>query len=131
MICQILVGRFLRLRGKISVSDRLVCGFGNMTGGRSPKRKGNGFEREVVLRLQDLGLAAERIPLSGAAGGSFDHDVSCPVRGVDAKLECKRRARAFVGLDKMLGANYALVCRDDRSRTLVVMSLENFAGLAR
>ena len=33
-------------------------------GGRSPKRKGSGFEREVVAFLQELGLAAERVPLS-------------------------------------------------------------------
>jgi len=99
-------------------------------GGRAPKRKGNGFEREVVARLQELGLAAERIPLSGAAGGSFDHDVSCPVRGDDKKLECKRRARQFGVVDGMLGGNFALVCRDDRSRCLVVMTLENFAALA-
>jgi hypothetical protein len=95
------------------------------------KRKGNGFEREVVSRLQDLGIAAERIPLSGSAGGSFDHDVSCPVRGLDKKIECKRRARKFGVVDSMLGGNFALVCRDDRSRTLVVMTLENFAELAK
>lgn len=101
-------------------------------GGKSPKRKGSSFEREVVRLLQALGLAAERVPLSGAVKTSkFDHDVSCPVRGVDQRLECKRRARAFATIDVMLSGNYALVVRDDRSRPLVVMTLENFAELAK
>jgi Holliday junction resolvase len=103
-----------------------------MSGGRSPRRKGDGFEREVVMLLQQHGLAAEKVPLSGAVKtGRFDHDISVPVRGVDRRVECKRRARAFATIDKMLGSNFALVVRDDRSRALVVMSLDQFAGLAR
>ena len=98
---------------------------------RGRRIKGRKFENEVVERLQGCGLAAERIPLSGAAGGRFDHDVSCPVRGVDRKLECKIRERAFSTVNAMLGENFALVCRDGRSRTLVVMTLENFAELAK
>jgi len=53
------------------------------------------------------------------------------VRGVDRRIEAKRRARAFGTIDTMLGGNFALVCRDDRSRPLVVMTLETFAQLAR
>jgi hypothetical protein len=86
----------------------------------------------VVALLQDYGLAAERVPLSGAVkGGSFDRDVTCPVRGHDERLECKRRGRAFRTIDLMLGSNYALVCRDDRSRPLVVMTLERWAELVK
>ncbi|SRR6266487_3055906 len=101
-----------------------------MSGGRSPRRKGSSFEREVVAMLQALGLAAERVPLSGAVKTArFDHDVSVPVRGVDRRIECKRRARAFRTIDQMLGGNYALVVRDDHSRALVVMSIGTFAEL--
>jgi hypothetical protein len=96
------------------------------------KRKGTGFEREVVVALQEFGIAAERVPLSGACKtDNFDHDIRCPVRGVDRKLEAKRRKRAFSTIDGMLDGNFAVVCRDDRSRTLVVMTLEHFAELAR
>jgi hypothetical protein len=103
-----------------------------MSGGRSPKRKGNGFEHEVTAQLQDCGLPAERTPLSGAVKTSrFDHDVSCPVRGIDRRIECKRRKRSFGTIDKMLGGNFALIVRDDRSRPLVVMTLQTFAELAR
>lgn len=105
---------------------------GKPRGGRSPKRKGSSFEREVVHALQDLGLAAERVPLSGAVKHpKFDHDITVPVRGHDVRLEAKRRKRAFATVDKMLGTNYALICRDDRSRPLVVMTLETFAELAK
>lgn len=101
-------------------------------GGRSPKRKGSEFEREVVRILQDHGLAAERVPLSGAVkSASFDRDITCPVRGKDQRVECKRRARQFGSIDKWLGGNFALVVRDDRSRPLVVMTLAAFAELAR
>jgi hypothetical protein len=101
-------------------------------GGRSPRRKGSGFEREVVALLQQLGLAAEKIPLSGSIkGGRFDHDVSVPVRGIDRRIECKRRKRAFATISKMLSDNYALVVRDDHARPLVIMSLQTFGELAR
>lgn len=97
------------------------------------KRKGSGFELEMVKRLQELGLAAEKVPLSGAVKGSFDRDlnVSVPVQGQDWTAECKRRARQFKTIDAMLGANKVLFCRDDRSRPLVVMTVEAFATLAR
>jgi Holliday junction resolvase len=101
-------------------------------GGRGPKRKGSAFEREVVALLQALGLAAEKVPLSGQVkGGKYDCDVSVPVRGVDRRIECKRRARAFITIDAMLGGNFAVVVRDDRSRPLVILSLEAFAELAK
>lgn len=101
-------------------------------GGRSPKRKGSAWEREVVALLQALGIAAERVPLSGAVKTSrFDHDVCCPVRGQDRRIECKRRARSFATIDAMLGGNFAVIVRDDRSRPLVVMTLEAWAELAR
>ena len=102
------------------------------SGGRSPKRKGSTWEREVVALLQDLGLAATRTPLSGAIKHpKFDHDVSCPVRGVDRKIECKRRKRSFQTISKMLAGNFALIVRDDNSPPLVIMSIPAFAELAR
>jgi Holliday junction resolvase len=98
-----------------------------MSGGSSPKRKGAAFEREAVGR----GLPALRTPLSGSVKTSnkFDHDVSVTIGGVDRRIECKRRARSFATIDSMLADNFALICRDDRSRPLVVMTLDNFATL--
>lgn len=95
------------------------------------KRKGSGFERQVVAILQEAGIAAERVPLSGAAGGSHTGDVDCPVRGEDKKLECKRRRAGFKTIYGWLGANYALAIRDDHTEPLVVLRLTDFARLAK
>jgi hypothetical protein len=102
-----------------------------MSGGRGPRRKGMAFELEVVRLLQDHGLAAEKVPLSGAVKTPrFDHDVSVPVRGIDRRIECKRRKRSFQTISKMLAGNFALIVRDDNSPPLVIMSVPAFAELA-
>jgi hypothetical protein len=95
-------------------------------GGRSSKRKGAGFELEVVHLLQGFGLAAEKISGMYKPG----EDISCPVLNVDRLLQCKRRARAFGTLYGFLNSSYAAVIRDDRCPPLVVMRLEDWARLA-
>lgn len=100
-------------------------------GGRASKRKGYKFERETVNRLQELGLSAERVPLSGAQGGRYVGDLTCPVQGRDRVFECKRRAAGFKFITESMGPNFGLIVRDDRSPTLVVLRLEDFARLAR
>lgn len=101
--------------------------------GLKSRNKGAKFEREIVNALQDLGIAAERIPLSGAAGGSFvgDVKVTLPVLSADKVAECKRRAAGFKTIYGWLGSNYALFIRDDKTEPLVVLRLEDFAQLAR
>lgn len=98
--------------------------------GKAPRQKGNRFERSCVNDLQALGLAAERIPLSGSAGGSFTGDVTVPVQGVDRKIECKNRAKGWGDLYGWLPGNYALFIKRDRAETLVVMRLQDFAALS-
>ena len=63
-----------------------------------------------------------------AASGAlpnYSGDIAAPIRGAIRKLECKRRARAFGTLYTLMGENYALVIRDDRTEPLVVMRLDN------
>ncbi len=98
---------------------------------RFSRDKGNRYENEIVNALQDMGLDAERVPLSGAAGGSYTGDLTCPVLGEDKKLEAKRRASGFKTLYGWMGDNYGIVIRDDRCPSLVVIRLEDFAKLAR
>ena len=43
--------------------------------GRASKAKGARVEREVVARLTDAGIAAVKVPLSGACGGSYSGDI--------------------------------------------------------
>lgn len=98
--------------------------------GKAPRQKGDRFERSCVNDLQALGIGAERIPMSGAMGGSFTGDVTVPVQGVDRKIECKSRAKGWGDLYGWLPGNYALFIKRDRAETLVVMRLQDFAALS-
>lgn len=97
--------------------------------GRASKVKGSRFETETVHLFQEHGVAAERVPLSGAAGGSYTGDVTIPVFGKDVKLECKRRAAGFKTIYGWMGDNYALVVRDDRCPPLAILRAEDLARL--
>lgn len=89
------------------------------------RQKGDRFERDCVNRLKELGLEAQRVPLSGAAGGHFSSDIICAGR----KVECKTRKRFIGQFLGWLKGNYALFVKEDRSETLVVMRLDDFAAL--
>lgn len=81
------------------------------------------MERALVRALQGHGIAGERIPLSGSAGGSFKGDVSIPVIGRDLVAECKCRANGFVELYSWLVDRDLLVLKADRREPLVVLPL--------
>jgi hypothetical protein len=96
----------------------------------NPSRaKGDRFERDCVNELKDLGLEAQRVPLSGAAGGLFGSDIV--VGDHKYKVECKTRKRFIGQFLGWLEGNYALFVKEDRSETLVVMRLEDFAALIK
>jgi Holliday junction resolvase len=101
-----------------------------MKGGRSPRQKGNRAERALVRFLQDRGFAAERIPLSGSAGGKFAGDVSTPLLGIDRTAEVKVRRRGFAQLYSWLDGRDFLVIRSDRNEPLVVLPLRLAAEIA-
>lgn len=85
-------------------------------GGASPRRKGCLAEREIAKLLN-----GERVPLSGAAGGSFGSDLIVPGLG---KGEVKRRKKQFTRLYQWLEEKDFLALRDDRQPWLVVMTAE-------
>ncbi len=75
--------------------------------GRAPRRKGDRAERLIVSLHRELGIKAERVPLSGAAGGSFSGDVDVYAYGSDAAplvTEVKARANGagFTQLERWL-----------------------------
>lgn len=98
--------------------------------GKASRDKGLRIERECVHILQDAGLAAERIPLSGASGGRYGGDVSVPVLGVDRTLEVKCQASGWKQAYAFLADHYGLIIRADRKPPLMVMRLADFAELA-
>ena len=93
------------------------------SGGRASRQKGNRVERAIVHALQEAGFAAERVPLSGAAGVSYLGDVSVPLLGLDRTVEVKARAHGFQQLYAWLEARDLLIVRADRREPLVVLPL--------
>ena len=92
-------------------------------GGRRSRDKGNRVERLIVRLLQDAGLGAERVPLSGSAGGSYVGDITVPVLGLDLCLEAKARADGFRELYGWLVDRDILVLKADRRDPLVVVPI--------
>jgi Holliday junction resolvase len=101
-----------------------------MSGGRASRDKGNRAERAIVKFLQDRGFAAERVPLSGSAGGSYLGDLTVPIIGVDRVVEVKARADGFKQLYAWLVDRDILIVRADRSEPLVVLPLKLAAEIA-
>lgn len=101
--------------------------------GRRSRNKGAREECAIVHAWQEAGFSSERIPLSGAAGGSFSGDVTIPIGGEDRLFEAKARATGsgFLSLYKWLGSNYGLFVRADRSPRLVVLRESDFIELCK
>jgi hypothetical protein len=99
-----------------------------MTGLRS-KRKGYREEAAVVAAWQCEGFHSERVPLSGAAGGSYTGDLTIAILNDDRKVECKVRANGFKSLYEWLGTNWCLTLRADRKERLYVMREADFMRL--
>jgi Holliday junction resolvase len=102
-----------------------------MTGGRASRQKGNRVERGVVAVFQEHGCAAERVPLSGSAGGSFSSDITVPILNQDKKIEVKARASGFRRIRDWLVGNYAVVTKAGREPALITLRLDDFANLVR
>jgi hypothetical protein len=101
-----------------------------MRGGKASRQKGNRAERAIVKFLQDHGFAAERVPLSGSAGGSYLGDLTVPILEVDRVVEVKARANGFRQLYDWLIDRDILIVRADRSEPLVVLPLKLAAEIA-
>lgn len=99
--------------------------------GKFSRSKGKRFETEIVHRLKDGGLPAERVPLSGGAGGSFTGDVIFRHNGADLKLEAKKRATGFTQIYQWIIGNYGLVIGRDHAEPLIVLRLQDFVRLLK
>lgn len=93
--------------------------------------KGANYERELVNAFKDRGLAAQRVPLSGATTYA-KNDVEV-VAGFDGITKFCGEAKRRAGLPKFFtealdGADFAAF-RQDRGETLIVLRLDTFASL--
>ncbi len=99
--------------------------------GRRSRDKGTRTERAIVNGLKARGLAAVRVPLSGAVGGRFAGDVVLPLMGRDLCVEVKARADGFRELYSWLGGRDVLIVKADRREPLVVVRLTLAAEIAK
>jgi hypothetical protein len=76
-----------------------------------------------VRALQAAGFGAERVPLSGSAGGRYCGDLTVPILGRDHVVEVKVRATGFSQLYAWLDGRDILVVRADRKEPLVIVPL--------
>jgi hypothetical protein len=98
--------------------------------GKASRDKGLRTERLIVKLLQDAGIAGERVPLSGSAGGRYSSDVTFPICGREWRAEVKCRAAGFKQLYDWLQGNDVLIIKGDRLPPLVVLDLRRAAGIA-
>lgn len=89
--------------------------------GLKSKRKGYRLENELVNKLREMGLKAERVPLSGQCG-SFVGDLIVN----NLKAEVKGRSNGFKSLYKWLEDRDILFIRSDRKEWLVVLRLKDW-----
>jgi Holliday junction resolvase len=92
-------------------------------GGKASRQKGNRAERALVRLLQNHGFTAERVPLSGSAGGSYVGDLTVPLLGSDRCVEVKVRGDGFKQLYDWLDGRDLLMVKADRRDPLVVLPL--------
>jgi Holliday junction resolvase len=90
---------------------------------RQSRSKGARTERSIVNLLQGRGIAAVRVPLSGAVGGRFVGDIVLPLGGRDLRVEVKCRADGFRELYSWLDGRDVLIVKADRQEPLVVVRL--------
>jgi Holliday junction resolvase len=99
--------------------------------GRRSRRKGARTERSIVNALQAKGIAAVRVPLSGAVGGRFAGDIVLLLMGRDLCVEVKARADGFRELYCWLNGRDVLVVKADRKEPLVIVRLSLAAEIAK
>src|SRR4051812_25589607 len=100
-------------------------------GGKASKDKGNRMERDCVNAFRAYGLTAERVPLSGAAGGSYCSDFTARVLGLLKRFEAKWRKDGFKQIYDWLGDNDGLVIRANHEPALMVITLEDYIRLVQ
>jgi Holliday junction resolvase len=99
--------------------------------GRRSRAKGACTERGIVNALKAIGIAAVRVPLSGAVGGRFGGDVVLPLVGRDLCVEVKARADGFRELYSWLNERDVPIVKADRQEPLVIVRLSLAADIAK
>ena len=95
--------------------------------GKASRDKGGRVEREIVNLLKSADIHAERVPLSGAAGGQFVGDIV--FKNYVAEVKARKGGTGFKTIERWLGHNDMLFLRRNRRAPLVVMDWDTFISL--
>ena len=89
------------------------------------------MEREIVNLHKDMGVPAERVPLSGAAGGRFSGDIQIgfPLLSFLGEVKSRKSGEGFKTLERWLGENDLLFLKRDRQSPMVLMDWESYAEI--
>jgi hypothetical protein len=102
---------------------------------RVSRDKGARIEREIVARHAEIGVTAERVPLSGAAhyqGNGADIDIyafgpdAAPLVG---EVKARGDGSGFAMLERWLSDYDLLLLRRDRREPLIVLPWRTWARL--
>lgn len=108
--------------------------------GAKHRRKGDRVEREIVQLFEELGVHAERYPLSGASRfRDSGHDLDIYLNGKDAapfvaEVKARKNGGGFVQLERWLGDYDLLLLKRNRADPMVVLpwhTLINLLGKIR
>lgn len=88
--------------------------------GRASKQKGYRYEAKLVKMHNQMGVQAERVPLSGAAGGSHTGDIVIDgeFRG---EVKARKNGDGFKTIEKWMGNNDMIFLFRDRQSPFVCM----------
>lgn len=90
------------------------------------KRKGNCYEREVVNYFLQSGIPAKRAYASN--GEALGHHATVDILAAGKRLQAKRRGRIAAWM-KVSEHQDAVLVREDRGQTYVVLTLAEYANL--
>ena len=99
------------------------------SGGRSSRNKGSRVEREMVHLHLDAGVPCERVPLSGAVGGSWSGDLKILGGQLRAEVKARRGGSGFSTMEGWLKGNDLLILKRDRSEPFVAMNWDTYIQL--
>lgn len=98
--------------------------------GKFSKDKGARGERHFVNFLNEQGIAAKRVPLSGAMK-NFPNDITIDAMGGTFQVEVKLRADGFKEIYKWIKPADVLFIKANRQEGLAVLRLSDFAELLK
>jgi hypothetical protein len=99
---------------------------------KAQRDKGYRVENNLVKKHAELGVFAQRVPLSGGAGGQFSGDLKLDIPGMGtllAEVKARGKAEGWKSVKDWLGPNDLLFLVEDRKQPLVVLPWSTYQDI--